>query len=683
MKNIIIIFIFILLIASFMSFALAQQEEKREKEVAYEAILAAKDHMSKMQAVGFSVKKANDTILEATALYEAQVALEEKTGSADYSKVIETANSVAEIRKEAFEVNDELNALNSRIEELSKSQDMSEAIAIFNEAKKEFEDERYEQAKEAIDRCYQKINELQATSTKIKAIYKASTKTLAGFFERNYKVIAVIVFIALIIYFIFRDKIALNLVKKGIERLQLEKETLAEMIKQTQFDYFQKGSMSESMYRVRETKFGELTRDIERRLSIERFKLEDIKKRKEKRAEKLKRIAHAIGLYKTKDEIQKAKLRKKEKSEQKRRKKLRIKAERKRAKLMKKEERKRRKEAKKRAKLRKKAEKKRLREAQKRAKELSKRRKKEEKRKKEKEKKPREEAEKEKEERKKLKKIDFGRIKNYVQRAKSRGFSDKQIKAELAKSGWKARLVKKAFREVEKEKRKKEKEARKRAKAEKKKEKEEHKRLEKIKPYIQKTKSKGFSNAQIKAELARRGWQSALIKKALSEVEEKESEKKADFSKVKSYILKARSMGLSNKKIKVELARSGWQRRFVKKSFKEIKKEKRKRRREEKGRLREEAARRKEEERLKAKATRLAERELAMRQKERKKQEKLARKKAIKRLKEVKKEFERRRKEALKRKKEEERKRKTETKKRKRGERKKKGKKKKKKKKIF
>jgi len=166
---------------------------------------------------------------------------------------------------------------------------------------------------------------------------------------------------------------------------------------------------------------------------------------------------------------------------------------------------------------------------------------------------------------KKLEKADLETVKDYIEKAKSMGFADEQIKAELAKSGWQPSLVKEAFKEVEKEKRKKAKaekarpreekkraklrikEAKKRAKLEKKeakarlrkerkKEKEEQKRLkkagfEKAKDYIQKTKSKGFSDKQIKAELARRGWQPWLIKKALSEVARKK--KKAERRKIK------------------------------------------------------------------------------------------------------------------------------------------------------
>jgi len=345
-----------LLLISLMAFLLpvSAAEAATDKQSAYNAIESAKQDMQEMQGAGFSVKKVNDTIADAKNIYDVQVMLEQKGEKADYSSVIAKANSIGEIKKDAFETHDALRALDLKLEEAGKSQDMSAAIEIFNEAKREFEDERYEQAREAIDRCYEKINELQATFTKIKAIYEASTKTLAGFFARNYKLIIAIILVALVLYFTFKNKVAIYLVNRNIQRLQLEKETLTEMMKKAQFDYFQKGAMPESMYNVRVTKFGELTRDIERRLSIERLELEDIKKRKGKRAEKIRKIVHPLGLCRTKEEINKAKEHKKEKAEEKRRKKLRIKLERKRAK----EEEARRKEAKKRAKLRKKAEKK-------------------------------------------------------------------------------------------------------------------------------------------------------------------------------------------------------------------------------------------------------------------------------------------------------------------------------------
>jgi len=691
MKNVVISVIFILLIASFTSFVYAQGE-KREKEVAYEAILAAKDHMSKMQAAGFSIKRVNDTVIEAIVLYEGQVALEEKTGSADYSKVIETANSVAEIRKEAFKVYDELNALSKRLEELSKSQDMTEAIEIFNEAKREFEDERYEQTREAIDTCYKKINELQATFTRIKAIYEASTKTLAGFFARNYKTLTIIALILLIIYFFFGEKIMCYFLNRAIRKLEIEKQTLSNLIKKAQYEYFQKGAISEATYRIRISKFSELIRDINRRIPLLRVKIEELQKRKRRRAELIKKQLHKIGLYKTEEERQKAlklkqekKRLKKEEEARKKAEKAKVREEKKRArqiekrkrlleskreKQKKEEEKKLRRDDKirrkellmqraeklRRAKLRKKererAEKKREKERRKeergKEKELAKKRKEEEKRrekegrirkkeekrrekerrkeeeerrkkeelkrekklpkeekarKKEEERKRKEELEREKKlpkeeriRRKKEKKarkraIAAAKIKKKIltflhsiglaktehekaaiREAKRKKELRKQLKkqkklvakarAEKLKAIEKQRALKHKEKEKprkekieekekaekarlweeklrEKEAKKKEEEAREkaekakrkelegqekaRAKAKKKKEKEERKRLKKlgygkIKNYVQKTKSIGFSDEQIKAKLEERGWPAELIKKAFDEL---------------------------------------------------------------------------------------------------------------------------------------------------------------------
>ena len=382
MKNVIIVVIFILLIASFASFVYAQGE-KREKEVAYEAILAAKDHMSKMQAAGFSIKRVNDTILEAAILYEAQVALEEKTGSADYSKVIETANSVAEIRKEAFKVYDELSALSKRLEELSQSQNMSEAIEIFNEAKKEFEDERYEQTREAIDSCYKKINELQATLARIKAIYEASTKTLAGFFARNYKTLAIIALILITIYFFFGKKIRCYFINRAIRKLEIEKQTLNNLIKKAQYEYFQKGVISEGTYSIRVSKFGELIRDLNRRIPLLNVRIEEVKKRKERRVDSIEKLLHKIGLSKIKEEKEekrklnqeKERLRK-EKLEEKKAEKVRLREEKKSAKQKREEEKKKEREKERGERERAKAEKKEKKEAEKKKLELEKKRKK-------------------------------------------------------------------------------------------------------------------------------------------------------------------------------------------------------------------------------------------------------------------------------------------------------------------
>lgn len=335
-----VLVIFVLLASIFSAISVFAQDANATRKDAYDAIAKAKENMAIMEKEGFGVVKVNDLIIEASSLYEAQVALEEKMGSADFSNIVKKANEAETIKTEAYEINDELDALESQLNEASKEQDMKEAINIFNRAKKEFADERYDKAKEAINDCYDKIIELQATFTKVKAVYEASTASIVGFFSTNYVTLTIIAAFLIVGYFLFGKKIRRYFINKSIRKLELEKETLNELVRKSQDEYFTKKSLAESTYRIRITKFAELIRDINRRLPLLKVKLEKLEERKERRVKKedverivsrevegikeepekrkrerkegiMFRIAHSLGMAKTAEEKKEAERRKK------------------------------------------------------------------------------------------------------------------------------------------------------------------------------------------------------------------------------------------------------------------------------------------------------------------------------------------------------------------------------------
>ena len=158
------VFVILLLALALSSFVIqAQVADKDEGKEAYDALQKAAGYMQEMASAGFSVIKVNDTITDATNLYNANLALEEKTGAADYSSVIDKVASIEGIKSDAFETYDELTALESKLKESAKNTNMSEAETIFEEAKKEFYDERYAQSSVLIETCYKKIIETEAT----------------------------------------------------------------------------------------------------------------------------------------------------------------------------------------------------------------------------------------------------------------------------------------------------------------------------------------------------------------------------------------------------------------------------------------------------------------------------------------------------------------------------------------
>ncbi len=248
--------------------------------------------LQEMIDAGFNVLRINDTLNEAEQLFEAQYALMKTEGTPDFSLILERTNEITDLRKQAEEMNDELKALEERLKEIESE---SETHAIFNKAKEEFTDERYDMVTELVEEAYGKISEEQALQTRFKAIYVASTKTIFDFFKKRWKdIISTIIFIILI-YFFTHKRIAIFFINRKINNLNFEKEVLGKLIKKAQYEYFHLRKIPEELYHIRIGKFGQLIRDVDRKIPLlleEKEKIRGIaEKEKEKaKAEKTKKL---------------------------------------------------------------------------------------------------------------------------------------------------------------------------------------------------------------------------------------------------------------------------------------------------------------------------------------------------------------------------------------------------------
>jgi len=271
--NFVFIVIIFLLIIQLTSIRSQDNETVLEYDLALEALNQSRIDMQEMIDADFGVLRVNDTLNQIKQLFEAQFALQEKGSSPDYYLVIKGAKEIAEIRKQAEETNDELNALESRFEGISNE---SKSYSLFNEAKMEFKDERYEKVSELVEETYLKISEEQSIQTRIGAVYTAGTKTIFGFLKRNWKMLTLTIIFITMFYLIFRKKIVIFLIDRKIKELNFEKEVLGNLIEQTQYEYFHIFKIPEELYQVRIEKFGELIRDIDRQIPL-------LLERKEKR----------------------------------------------------------------------------------------------------------------------------------------------------------------------------------------------------------------------------------------------------------------------------------------------------------------------------------------------------------------------------------------------------------------
>ena len=69
-------------------------------------------------------------------------------------------------------------------------------------------------------------------------------------------------------FLVLNRTIRRKLIEKKLKAVRLRKETLKGIIKQNQDDYFNKGIISEETFYIRNSKLGEMVRDIDRQIPL-------------------------------------------------------------------------------------------------------------------------------------------------------------------------------------------------------------------------------------------------------------------------------------------------------------------------------------------------------------------------------------------------------------------------------
>lgn len=264
MKRIIAVIIIIAYLIQPIAFAISQEANETK-----DALNTAEKNMIEMIDAGLNVVRYNDTLEIAKQTYNAQVALETVGGKPQYSLVIEKISELNDIREKAFINLDEIKALDEAINS-AKASNITEVIGIYNEAKNEFYAERYEASMKRVDLAYKKISELEAIQTKIKAIYDATSKSVKDFLNENWKNILITIASFAIAGSILFKKIQILRIKKEIKNLEIRRDAIKKLIAKTQKQYFEDGTLSETSYYIKTKKYGELIRDINRQIPIQK-----------------------------------------------------------------------------------------------------------------------------------------------------------------------------------------------------------------------------------------------------------------------------------------------------------------------------------------------------------------------------------------------------------------------------
>jgi len=255
---------------------LAASEQALEAE---DALNAAQKDMEQMVSDGLPVTRYNDTLLLAQQIMEVQLNNENAGAKPDYSVFYGKIDELKDLKQKAYAAVDELRALAVAINQ-TEGIDTAPVWDIYREAKAEFDNERYEQSTVLIDRGYEKISELEAIQTKIVAFAESTSRNVTEFLKALWKELLTASAIIIAIVVLTYNRIQMMLIRRRIAESERRRESVKNLTGETQRKYFERGEISDTTYHIRTKKYGEMIRDINRRIPLLREELELRRKRK-------------------------------------------------------------------------------------------------------------------------------------------------------------------------------------------------------------------------------------------------------------------------------------------------------------------------------------------------------------------------------------------------------------------
>ncbi|MEM4605953.1 MAG: hypothetical protein QW103_02895 [Candidatus Pacearchaeota archaeon] len=265
-KRGIILFLFII---NFVYFTSSQEIiNKTNKDLASICLNESDLIIERLQNKNFSIQRVNDTLKEAKLIFLVQEEIEKKGLTTNYEKIFSACEEIKKIEEMAYSTKDQLRALEKFYEEHGKGITSEEIERLFSEIRKEIQNERYELVPELIEKTYSEISAEQARKTLIATYYSATTAGIKSFLEKRKKEIIATVIAIIFLIMVLRRPIKRHIIKQKIKYLKLRREKLKEMIAKNQDDYFNKGKISEIDFEVKNKKFAEIVRDINRQIPL-------------------------------------------------------------------------------------------------------------------------------------------------------------------------------------------------------------------------------------------------------------------------------------------------------------------------------------------------------------------------------------------------------------------------------
>lgn len=280
------VFVVILILSSFVFSFDDENEEPHILNSVESDLLIAYEDLNLLKQNSIPYRRYYDLLISTNQLFDAQKALEEKEGNADYDLVIQRLQELNNLKILAMQAYDELNALKLVV----NSSDYLLEDDLLNDyylvAINECDSERFELCISEIDKVYVRMSNMEATETKLRTAYDAATRNVKTFlYSARYYFLAFFT-ISILIFFVSRKQFLIFKTKKQIKDLGFKKKVIENLIANTQRLYFERNELNESTYHIRIKKYSELIRDINRQVPLLEEKLGLLSKNKFKKNSK-------------------------------------------------------------------------------------------------------------------------------------------------------------------------------------------------------------------------------------------------------------------------------------------------------------------------------------------------------------------------------------------------------------
>ena len=239
-----------------------QQEKYLSREQIEHVINTSSKYVEEMNNAGFSTYYVTDILLDMKD--------EASDTKIDYEKILANAALISKAREDAFYVYDLLTLKEIEIIEFEQISGInaSSAWQLYNNAQTEFENERYENAKEALNAITPKLDQIQVDATRLTTQLLAQKNRFMEWVKNNVISIVLTIFVIAGLALFFYKKMEISLIQRKITHLQIEQEVLADLMKRAQKEYYNDGKITKSMYTMKTELYKNRTEEIKTTLPI-------------------------------------------------------------------------------------------------------------------------------------------------------------------------------------------------------------------------------------------------------------------------------------------------------------------------------------------------------------------------------------------------------------------------------